>query len=487
MKRHLTCIIFLAALVAAAPAAADVTVEGTGEPAYTNSTQNTQWIRWQAPAAADAYRLRARYYRDNVQVSEVTWSPGMSGTAWLNWSGVATLVHGGQYGICVTGEYSLPNDNLYFPDGPNSCSNGTNVGKRSYTTIDRSKPSTSVTVAGGADFTKQQTIPLSIGFQDDVAGPHPANFVCVKAGADPCSGGYDYLQACSVPGSGGKNTTFSCGVDASQLPDGPVTVCAIAADAAVPDNPSSADQTRTANQANLSDAKCDTVVLDRQGPTLALNASKTLVRTGESVAFSADTSDSGSGLDSSSSSWEFADGTPPNAGGAVSHAFDRPGTYVVTFRAKDQAGNEASAQKSITVEAPPSGATPTPGGGTPTPGGGTPTPEPPVTGDGKLPGVQIGAVRVSVPKSLRLGKVKQLLLRTQAEQAGTLTLRLMRGKKVYSRLTVGLAPGKTTQRLRLPRGLKRGTYVVKIAFKAKGAGYTAAGTAKVVLRKAGDR
>ena len=76
-----------------------------------------------------------------------------------------------------------------------------------------------------------------------------------------------------------------------------------------------------------------------------------------------------------------------------------------------------------------------------------------------------------------------LRLRTQAEQAGTLTLRLMRGKKVYSRLTVGLAPGETTQRLRLPRGLKRGTYTVKIAFKAAGAGYTATSAAKVVLRK----
>lgn len=475
MKRHLTLIVFLAALVAAAPAAADVTVEGTGEPAYTNSTQNTQWIRWQAPAEADAYRLHARYYRDNVQVSEVTWSVPMSGTSWLNWSGVATLEHGRQYGICVTGEYSFPNDSLYFPDGANSCSNGTNVGKRSYTTIDRSKPNTSVALAGGADFTKHQTIPVSVGFQDDVAGPHPANFVCAGAGTDPCSG-LAYRAECSVPGSGGKNTTFSCGVDASQLPDGPVTVCVIAADAAVPDNPSSADQTRTANQANLSDAKCDTVVLDRKGPSLALNASKTVVRTGEQVAFSADASDSGSGIDTSASIWEFGDGTPAGAGGAVSHSFDRPGTYVVRFRAKDKAGNESVAQKSITVEAPPSDVT------TP-PDDGTPTPEPPVTGDGKMPGVQIGAVRVSVPKSVRLGKVKQLLLRTQADQAGTLTLRLMRGKKVYSRLTVGLAKGETTQRLRLPKGLKRGTYAVKIGFKAAGAGYTAAGTAKVVLRK----
>ena len=49
-----------------------------------------------------------------------------------------------------------------------------------------------------------------------------------------------------------------------------------------------------------------------------------------------------------------------------------------------------------------------------------------------------------------------------------LTLRLTRGKKVYSRLTVGLAPGETTQRLRLPKGLKRGSYTVKIAFKRTG-------------------
>ena len=257
---------------------ADVIVEGTGEPAYTNSTQNTQWIRWQAPSGTDAYRLHARYYANNVQVYETTWTVPASGTAWLNWSGVATLQHGGQYGICVTGEYSFPNDSLFFPDGSNSCTNGTNEGKRAYTTIDRSKPTASIVAAGGAQSTKQQSIPLSIGFQDDVAGPHPANFVCVKAGADPCESGYNYSPECSVPAGGGKNTTFSCNVDASQLPDGPVTVCVIAADAALPDNPSSANQTGSASQSNHSDTQCDTVVLDRQGPTLAVNASKTVVR-----------------------------------------------------------------------------------------------------------------------------------------------------------------------------------------------------------------
>ena len=117
MKRHLTFIVFLAALVAAAPAAADVTVEGTGEPAYTNSTGNTQWIRWQAPAAADTYRLHARYYRDNVQVSEVTWSPGMSGTAWLNSSGVATLEPGSNTGSALRASTRFPTTACTSPMG----------------------------------------------------------------------------------------------------------------------------------------------------------------------------------------------------------------------------------------------------------------------------------------------------------------------------------------------------------------------------------
>ena len=97
--------------------------------------------------------------------------------------------------------------------------------------------------------------------------------------------------------------------------------------------------------------------------------------------------------------------------------------------------------------------------------------------------MQIGSIRVVVPKRVRLGKAKQLILGAHAEQAGVLTLRLTRGKKVYSRLTVGLSAGETEQRLRLPKGLKPGTYVVKITFKAKGTSYTAAGTAKVALRQ----
>jgi hypothetical protein len=180
-----------------------------------------------------------------------------------NWSGVATLQHGSQY-ASASGRASFPNDSLYFADGPNSCSAGTMLGKRTYTTIDRSKPAVSIAAASGAASTKDSSIPVQIAFSDDVAGPHPANFLCVGAGTDPCQSN-QYSAACSVPDTPGKSTTFGCHVDASQLPDGPVTVCVIASDTSVPDNPGSANQSGTAMGEPLG-RQCDTVTLDRSVP-----------------------------------------------------------------------------------------------------------------------------------------------------------------------------------------------------------------------------
>jgi hypothetical protein len=390
-------IVLTAALAAAGPAAADVVPEGTGEPAYTNSTQNTQWFRTTVPSGTGAYRLRVSYYANNALVKEETVNNVSSGVFWANWSGVATLLHGGQYGICVQGQYTFPNDSLWISDGPNSCTAGTNLGKRTYTTIDRSKPALAVIAAGAAASTKDSSIPVSIAFSDDVAGPYASTWTCATAGSAPCTQ-FDYSAACSVPGGPGKSTTFSCTADASQLQDGPVTVCARSADASVPDNPASATQTASATQANLSDAQCDTVTLDRSVPAPD-------------------------------------PGTPG------------PGT--------------------------PDPGTPTPG----TPDPGTPTP-------GATPGgLQIGSVNILVPKRIKIGKVKQLVVAADASQAGRLSLSLTRGKRVYSRLSVGLSAGQTKQRLRLPKRLKAGTYTVKIAFKANGAGWAATGTTKVSARR----
>ena len=396
----LSILIVLAAVLAAAgPASAEVIPEGTGEPAYTSSAKNTQWFRVTVPTGIGAYRLRYSYYANNALVNEVTVNNVTSGVYWADWSGVATLQHGGQYGICVQGQYTFPNDSLWISDGVNSCTAGVQLNRRSYTTIDRSKPAIAVTAADGAESTKNASIPVSMAFSDDVAGPYPANFVCVAAGTGPC-GLKQYSSQCSNPGGPGKSTTFTCNVDASQLPDGPVTVCAVSADASVPDNPSSVNQSQSADKGNLSEEKCDTVTLDRSVPT------------------------------------------------------------------------------------PPPSSDPTPPAGDPTPPAGDPAPP---AGDPASPveagGLKIGSLSLVVPKRVKIGKVRQLVVGANASQAGQLTLRLMRGTKVISRLSVGLSAGQTKQRLRLPKRLKAGTYTVTIAFKASGAGWAATGSTKVSARR----
>ena len=72
---------------------------------------------------------------------------------------------------------------------------------------------------------------------------------------------------------GGKSTSFTCTADFGSgdkhpAPDGPVWACMlIAADAAIPDNPAGPNQSASAGRkANLSDAKCDSVLLDRAAP-----------------------------------------------------------------------------------------------------------------------------------------------------------------------------------------------------------------------------
>ncbi len=95
------------------------------------------------------------------------------------------LQHGAQYGICAQGAYSLPNDSLFFPDGPNSCSMGTMLGRRAYTTIDRSKPAAALQLAAGAAFVKDAKVPVRVDFSDDDAGPFPANFLCFQVGGGP--------------------------------------------------------------------------------------------------------------------------------------------------------------------------------------------------------------------------------------------------------------------------------------------------------------
>ena len=385
--RRIALLCLTAAACAAAvagPASAQVQPAGTGEPAYTNSAQNTQWFEWPATSGADAYRIRFDYYENNtLKASPVVNLPNAnSGSNWANWSGVATLQHGGQYGICAQGHYSFPNDPLFFPDGPNSCSMGTMLGRRAYTTIDRSKPMAALQLAGNAAFVRDTKVPVRIDFADDVAGPFPANFLCFEVGVGPdnlCDTAagriYGHNPACSVPGSAGKATTFTCTADYGAIADGNVWACVIAADASIPDNPNGPNQSGTADKANLSQPSCDGVVLDRTPPTVAIGVASAAVKVGDLVSLQATATDATSGM-SGAGQWTWGDNTGGASGDAVTHTYTQPGTYEVAVTVADAAGNTAVAKKTLTVTAAGGGGgtTDPPGGGgggtTPPPGGG---------------------------------------------------------------------------------------------------------------------
>jgi PKD repeat protein len=462
MRRIAILCVSAAALAAASPASAQVQPAGTGEPAYTNSAQNTQWFEWSGPTSVDSYRIRYDYTANGVLKSSPTVSYPRTGSSWADWSGVTSLQHGGQYGICAQGQYTFGGDPMVIPDGPNSCSTGTQLGRRAYTTIDRSKPTAAVSLAGGAGFVRDTKVPIRIDFADDVAGPFPGNFLCFQVGGGPagvCNSGagyiYGYNPSCSVPATGGKSTTFTCTADYGQVADGVVWACVIAADASIPDNPSGPNQTASAEKANLSAPSCDDVVIDRTPPTVSIAAGSAAIKAGDLVSFSSTASDATSGL-AGAGQWTWGDGAGTASGDAVTHTYTQPGTYEVALTVTDAAGNTATARKTITVTAM--------GGQTnpPPPGGGGTTP-PPVTEPTEPPSLDLGA-----PRSAR-ARAKSIPVELTASDTGRVQLALKRGARVIARASVRLdADGTADYRLKLPKGTKAGRYTLKATYTPPG-------------------
>ena len=455
----------LCALALAGPASAQVQPAGTGEPLFTNSTQNTQWFEWPAAQAADAYRIRYDYYTNNtLGISPIVNLPSASsGSSWANWSGVATLQHGGQYGICAQGQYRFPNDPLWISDGPNSCSMGTQLGRRAHTTIDRSKPTAGIQLAAGAQFVRDAKVPVKVDFADDVAGPFPANFLCFTVGrsCDTNAGDiYGYNTSCSVPATGGKSTTFSCTADYGAVADGSVSACVIAADASIPDNPNGPNQTATAERANLSAASCDAVVVDRTPPAVSIAGAPTTVKAGDLVSLQASASDATSGL-AGAGQWTWGDNTAGAGGDAVTHTFTQPGTYEVALTVADAAGNTATAKKAITVTAVGGGTTTPPGGGTTTPPGDGGTTDP---GDV----VDEPSLDVYAPRKAR-ARAKSIPVELTASDAGRVQLELARGNRVIVRTGIRLdEDGTADYRLKLPRGSRAGRYTLQATYTPPG-------------------
>jgi hypothetical protein len=177
MKRLLLAVTALtASLTIAAPAGAVVYVEGTGEPAFTNTTTNTQWVKWQGSASYDQYRLEFDHYDNNSLIkTEVTGNVAAngSGVTWINWSGVVSpLQEGHTYTICGYGRYWI--GGIGSRD-TGSCFDADQTGRRAATTIDRTKPSIAVKIDNGAAYSRTAKLNYNIDYSDNLAFPFPAN------------------------------------------------------------------------------------------------------------------------------------------------------------------------------------------------------------------------------------------------------------------------------------------------------------------------
>ncbi len=234
------------------------------------------------------------------------------------------------------------------------------------TFIDKGAPTSSVTLAGGAQFTKGPVL-IQVAYTDQISHPwfapndKAATYICqsaTSACANPA-----YAEACSTPvfprtsQVGPFTNRFDCQDAYTGQADGTKYVCAKVADSAYPDRPNTPDQFAgvTSNDANLSSVTCDSVILDRTAPQIVI----TKGQTGNQVTVSAQASDAGSGVDSSFS-WNWGDGTGTSTssqGQSIGHTYAAPGQYTVTATVSDRAGNVGS--QSVQVDTTPV-VTPTP-------------------------------------------------------------------------------------------------------------------------------
>jgi hypothetical protein len=522
------CVLGMAAGTAPAPAS----IQAYNEPAYTKTAANNAFFwHWVAVNGTDesantnyTYYLCFFTYRDNVTVESsngTTGGPGSSNCTGSVRSGPSpssgdfggtpfttntVLDDGHTYQMCASAFYRWP----YLPWKLDAA----NIGNCAATTIDRTKPAIGVFVNGTANYTNNPVLQVQIDYQDATSPPWQgtggvaSNWVCVNRGGT-CSPGGSPSEPCShAANPSSRTTSFTCSTDVTAQPDGDWNVCAMAADSAVPDNPSGTNQfaQATSNNANISTPVCGHVVLDRVAPSVTASAGKTTVAVGELVSFSAGATDATSGV-GNAYDWDFGDNTAHGSGTAPTHTYTQAGTYVVKASTNDGAGNAGQGTVTITVTPPPAGGTTPTGGTTTTPGGSTTgggttttpggsttggattaTPPPATTskgatvtaaptaaavsqqaGGGGTQRTRVGGLSVVAPKRLTLTKTrKKLPLVLTVDIAGTVEASLLRGATIASKGSVEIARAGTLGfSLKLPKRPKAGTYTLKLVFRPK--------------------
>jgi PKD repeat protein len=490
--RWLAAAVALTAVFLGAATSARAEVLAYGEPAFTKTTTNSWFFHWnRVQGTTNEYFICFTLRRNGIVIEPSNgtngpgsqnctgnlYSVGASGETGAIQPDAADLpmTVGASYEMCAT---DFRSSAVIYQSASSACQT---------TTIDNTKPGISTFVNGTDTYTRNLTIQMHIDYADTIAWPFPANFGCLALGGgctvDPAT---QYIAGCSVPNvplgnyTFSKNNSFDCSTTLDpSTPDGVVAFCARAADQAIPDNPSSSNQSGNATSANISDPQCGSVILDRTPPGVSITASATSVKVGELVNFSAQSSDATSGTNGQYT-WVFGVNTSNGAGANASHTYTQAGTYEVKLTTSDGAGNAGEAKKVITVNPPQTG------GGTGGEGG-TITPPPTnngisnEAGGGGTQTTMISGLQVVAPKRFKLRKGhRNLPMAFTSSGPGTVEVTLTRrGKAVARGGATFTRAGRVGFKLKLPAKLKPGSYKLKIRFKPKGSSQASTKTLKI--------
>src|SRR5215203_978312 len=130
-------------------ASAEVIVSGTGEPAFTNTANNTQWVEW---SNSGKYRIEFnQYVNGGTPIKDGPYQVNPTGSTKVDWTGIQNipLIEGNTYTICGFGRWD-DGTGVYFPDFSTSCGDADRRNLRASTTIDRTPPTIGLSLAGDA-------------------------------------------------------------------------------------------------------------------------------------------------------------------------------------------------------------------------------------------------------------------------------------------------------------------------------------------------
>lgn len=503
---QLVALLVLGLIALAAPASSSATFARSlnGEPAVTNTSTNSHFFDWSANAdnsryCITVYRNSSQFNRGCLPSDVAYYTLGSSSTFSQTETGLAdgTLVS------TYPSEY-LQTTGIYPCSGAH-CS--------SSTVIDLNQPQLTVYAAGTANYTNNPQIPLHIDYTDALSHPwyaaggvnNAAVYVCQRRDR-ACNNAdlHSYVPVCSVanlsrfsaPGNQ-KVNSFDCSYDFTSQPDGPVYLCATAADQSVPDPDPTADESLgqfpvnvnqfikpgtggqgwTAADANFADSSCGSVILDRGAPTVTATASDTTPATGDLVTFSAASNDGVSGM-AGPYTWDFGDNTPIKQGANITHTYTNPGTYHVTLTANDGAGNQGSGSVDVVVKTE---------GNTGDDGVVIKPPNDDAIGvDGGTQKANVGSLKVVAPKKHKLGKkATPILLALTATEPGAFQAALTKGPKVVAKgATLLPTAGTYGFKLALPKKLAAGKYKLQLTYIQDGATTGATQTISIKFKKA---